>query len=802
MPRLSVTKRFPTISLLLIIASYVGATFAAELGDQEYIFKKAREHWAFQPVKASAPPAVSGRRFSKNPIDRFIFAKAKATGYQLSPPAPPRILVRRLYYDLIGMPPRFEEIEKWIRNWSPNRYDELVDHLLASKHHGEHWGRMWLDIARYADTKGYMGGGKERRYPFAYTYRDWVVQALNHDLPYDRFLKLQIAADRMLDDRNTSTNDLAALGFLTVGSRFSGKSHLMQDDRIDVVTRGTLGLTVTCARCHDHMYDPIPTADYWSLYGVFDSSTEPKNLPLLAHTSRDPKASAAFATENAKLQGTVDKFVKGKYDELRKPEIISKYLQFVINSRGLTRSKALSEAGKAKLHYRIVQRWQLGLRAAKKAKLPQLSAWHAAAELYGDNKNSAAKAALAALVKKGENINPLIRKIFQGNLPEDLKAFCDTYAKNLADSDADAPHAEKDREELRQVLRNPAGPTGFPIETMPRYFNRGTGDAYRKLQAKVDRLIATHAGSPPRAMVLENVSRPRDARIWKRGNPRTLGDSVPRQFLAILEGSERKRFSEGSGRLELAKRIADPTNPLTARVIVNRVWMQHFGKPLVSTPSDFGMQTPEPIHRELLDHLANHLVTNGWSLKNLHRLIVNSATFQQRSSNNNTENDPENRYWTRAERRRLSFEATRDSLLVASGELNRTIGGRPVQLEGRAPTFRRAIYGFIDRYDVAPTLRTFDFADPNLHAPKRPETTVPQQALFFMNSPFVEARAKRIADKALKTDRENSIHELYRLIYGRDPTPDESTLAIAEKDIGLPQLAQALLASNEFTFVD
>ena len=423
-------------------------------------------------------------RFIKNPIDGFIQQQATKKGYALSSPARPEALIRRLYFDLIGLPPKYDEVKRWSVDWSPAKFEKLVDHLLASRHHGEHWGRMWLDVARYADTKGYMGGGKERRYPFAYTYRDWVVDALNRDLPYDRFLKLQLAADRMLNDGTTSTNDPAALGFLTVGSRFSGKTHLMHDDRIDVVTRGTMGLTVTCARCHDHPYDPVPTADYWSLYGVFDSSSEPDDLPLLKLQIGNPAEAKAFTTQHAKLKGAVDKFVKEKYDELRKPEIIAKYLRFLVDSRGLARSKALSEAGKLNLHYRVVMRWQLGIRAAQKAKLTQLTAWNAAAELYGDGKSKEAKAALQALLKEADNINSILRDTFARHLPENLDEFCKVYGETLAKSDADDPHTDKAKEDLRQILRNPAGPTGFPIDTMSRYFNRGTGDAYRKLEAR------------------------------------------------------------------------------------------------------------------------------------------------------------------------------------------------------------------------------------------------------------------------------------------------------------------------------
>ena len=795
-------KVFRHGQLLLLTLSLTLPCFGAGLGEQDQLLRRAKTHWAFRPIGTPTPPVAPTSATAHNAIDQYVLALAAKKNLSPSLATEPGILVRRLYFDLIGLPPSYEEVVNWTRDWSQAKCHKLIEHLLASKHHGEHWGRLWLDVARYADTKGYVPGGEEKRYPFAYTYRDWVVKALNDDMPYDRFLKLQLAADRMQNDGITSTNDLAALGFLTVGARFTGKTDLINDDRIDVVTRGTQGLTVTCARCHDHPYDPVPTADYYSLYGIFMNTREPKNLPPLPRVNSNSKDVAAFEREFAKLQGTADKFVQQKHAELRKPEVIAKYLKFIIDSRGLNRSDALSQAGKQDLHFRVYQRWQLGLRAAKRSNLAQLTPWHAAAELYGDNKIKEAQAALTKLFSTSTNVNPLVKAALQKKLPANLTEFCDVYAKTLAATDSNIAHKEKAKEDLRQVLRNPAGPTGFPVEQMTGYFNRGSREAHRKLVAKVDRLIVTHAGSPPRAMILENVSKPRDSYVHKRGNARLRGDKVPRQFLTLLEGADRQPFTSGAGRLELAEKIADDDNPLTARVIVNRVWMHHFGKPLVSTPSDFGLQTPTPVQIGLLDYLTSYLIKHKWSLKKLHRLIVQSATYQQSSAGHNWEKDPENLYLTRAERRRLSFEQTRDAILAVSGKLDRTIGGRPVQLEGRAPTARRAIYGFIDRYDVAPTLRTFDFADPNLHAPKRPETTVPQQALFFMNSPFVDSAARALNQRAVQLGKDEVVIHMYRLVYARDPNPDELKLARSQKPHGWVEIAQALLASNEFNFID
>jgi hypothetical protein len=779
---------------------------SSRLGDQDYIAKQAATHWAFQPIRKPAQPKVKNTKWVRNGIDAFILHQLESKQLAPAPAANPPTLTRRIYFNLTGLPPSHAEIERWSKEPDSSA---LISELLDSPHYGERWGRHWLDVARYADTKGHMPSTEEKRFPFAYTYRDWVISALNADVPYDRFLKLQIAADHMVQNSQASTNDLAALGFLTVGSRFSGKSDLILDDRIDVVTRGTMGLTVTCARCHDHMFDPIPTADYYSLYGIFLNSSEPTELPEIARTKSDPKAEQAFRKEHAKLQNVVDEFLKSHYDRLRKAEWIAKYMQFSIESEGMTRSKALSEAGKLDLFTRIALRWKSGLLAAKRLKLTAFAPWELSAKLFHAGKTAEAQSALRKWLKSPtDQLNTHVAAALTKALPSSLQALAELYGTLLEESDTQTPHEDKDREALRQMLHHPAGPTGFPVADMRRYLNRAAGEKHRKLKAKVDKFIVDSPGTPPRAMVVADAGRMRDSYVFLRGKAGSRGPKAPRQFLSILEGPDRKPFTDGSGRLELASKIASADNPLTARVIVNRVWMHHFGKALVATPSDFGLQSPHPLHHELLDWLAAYLIENKWSLKKLHQLIASSATFRQSSqvSEQAWNLDPGNDYWSRTEKRRRDFESTRDALLTVSGELDRSTGGRPAKLDGAKPTLRRAVYGFIDRYSVAASLRTFDFADPNLHAPRRPATTVPQQALFFLNSPFVYARAERVVTSITPTSRKQMIRDIYRKVLARNCTPDE--LAAAQRLVGadsnenLIHLAQALLASNEFSFID
>ncbi len=626
-----------------------------------------RTHWAFQPVKKPNPPTVKNSDWVKTPLDAFVLASLEAKGLTPTPVADRRTLIRRVYFDLHGLPPTPQEMADFENDRSPDAYPRLVERLLSSPRYGERWGRHWLDVARYADSKGYVFT-EERRYPFAYTYRDYVVRAFNEDLPYDQFVVQQLAADRLPlgDDKRP----LAALGYLTLGRRFLNNISDIIDDRIDVTMRGFQGMTVGCARCHDHKFDPIPQGDYYSLYGVFASSIEPKDLPLIGQPEQTAEL-AAFEKELAKLKAAVEKYRTANKDELTKG-------------------------------------------------------------------------------------------------------------------------------------------------------NRKFRDGLKELQKKVDRWQATAPSAPPRAMVLVDKPTPETPHIFLRGNPNNRGPAVPRQYLQVVAGDNRRPFVKGSGRLELAEAIADRNNPLTARVLVNRVWLHHFGAGLVRTPSDFGLRGDPPTHPQLLDWLASAFMDEGWSIKKLHRLILLSNTYQQANNDDPRllQMDPDNRLLARMNRQRLDFEAMRDSLLFVAGRLDLKMGGRAVELTAAPFTARRTVYGFIDRQNLPGLFRTFDFASPDTSTPQRFATTVPQQALFLMNSPFVIEQARHFVQRpevAGQTKDEEKIKAMYKLAYGRPADADEIALGLRyladgrqdekEKKAGLHQsawerYAQVLLLSNEFAFVD
>ncbi len=645
-----------------------------------------KKHWAFRPVRDPAVPTVAdGGKWAQSDLDRFILAKLEPAGLAPSASAPKYALLRRATFDLTGLPPTAAEVEAFEQDAAPDAFAKVVDRLLASPRYGERWGRYWLDVARYADTKGYLAGGEERRFGFAYTYRDWVIEALNNDLPYDRFLIQQIAADRVAapDD----TRPLAALGFLTLGRRFLNVQEDIIDDRIDVIARGTMGLTVACARCHDHKFDPISQKDYYALYGVFASSIEPKELPQLpSHT--DPQAEAAYRTERAKFDAEVDRFFAEKCGET------------------------------------------------------------------------------AMIVSAVAGI-PVV-------LPP------------------------------------------LPRDSAKAFLNREERDQSRELLKKIDALNAGPL-APPHAMALADgpIVEPH---VFKRGNPGMPGEQVPRRFIAVLSGGKPEPFKQGSGRLELAQAIASKDNPLTARVMVNRVWAHHFGKGLVRTPGDFGLRGDAPTHPELLDWLAARFVADGWSVKSLHRRIMLSAAYRQGSDEDPKAllADPENRLVWRMNRRRLDFEATRDSLLCVAGKLDPAMGGRPVEITAQPFPRRRTVYSFIDRQNLPSVFRTFDFASPDTTSPQRYVTTVPQQALFLMNSPFVIEQARAlVADPRFKQSPASvdQVQELYARIFARRAESAEVESALrflaqaAEPSGPAPltqweKYAQVLLETNEFAFVD
>jgi cytochrome c553 len=788
------------------------------------IAARARTHWAFQPVTRPAIPAVKNRSWVQSPVDAFILARLEDAGVRPAPPADKRTLIRRATYDLIGLPPTPEEVAAFAADTSPEAFAAVVDRLLASPHYGERWGRHWLDVARYASTDG----------PYAFTYRDYVIGAFNADLPYDEFLIQQLAADRL--DLGADKRPLAGLGFLTLGRQFESV-HDTIDDRIDVVTRGTMALTVTCARCHDHKYDPIPTRDYYALHGVFASSVAPDEMPVLG-IAPDPKAYAEYSAKRKPLQEKWEAFIRKQQAEVFKQHR-RLTAQYLLLSREPTKVAELDKEAFALSDRKILRtgaaRWLKALEKLDPESDPIFAPWFAFAALPASDFAARAKAVAAKLAASPDRtLNPLVARAFAGDPPTSLKDVAERYGKLFEGvderwqeelrRDAGTPKLpDADEEALRQVFYGTDGPGNLPAEVLPSLYTVSALMQLEPLQAQITRLDATHPGAPQRAMALVDGPRPANSRVFIRGNPNRLGEEVPRQFLSIVAGDKRQPFARGSGRLELARAVAGRDNPLTARVMVNRVWLHHFGAGLVTTPDDFGLRSDPPSHPELLDYLAWRFAEDGWSLKKLHRAVMLSSVYQQSSDDGlrHEKRDPDNRLLAKANRRRLDFESTRDTLLFVAGNLDPSAGGRPVDLlkprDGAYPN-RRTVYGSVDRNDLLSLFRTFDFANPDITTAQRDATTVPQQALFFLNSPFVmEQAAKMVSRPAFqRLDDPERVRDLYRRAYQRDPSAKELRLGLqflraepappdAKEQRALTaweRYAQVLLMSNELMFVD
>ncbi|MCH2203721.1 MAG: DUF1553 domain-containing protein [Fuerstiella sp.] len=1014
----------------------------------------SQTHWAFQPLN---PPQIPD---DVHPVDFLIRQKLSDAGFVSTERADPYTLLRRATFDLLGLPPTSEQ-----KTALREGFSELIRQLLASPRYGERWGRHWLDVARYSDAKdGVLMYGDERIRPFAYTYRDYVVRSFNHDKPFDEFIREQLAADQLSLPENSP--DLAAMGFLTLGPMFDKNRHDVIDDQIDVVTRGFLGLTVSCARCHDHKFDPVPTADYYSLYGVFASSIEPYHRPRIAdvlddgrgfeqeysaklrevranqeryikstlNTARDrtPDYLVRVATtepdidetsifflslvpeqlrpgitwrwrqlvarrafpddpvfgpwhdlmqspvlraEEWRERGVDSRIIDGLIDaDPKTPEQIARTYGQILRSvwdrerqltekideidarlatlngdaisiadlvgggngvgsgkrgRGIqpatgeftddqaefvsierfdqlievpdsefidgvfvpkTGTATISSSGHLitgtaassgqtwdyfrfgpikgatsnsidGIDYSVTPNRMLGMHANKgitfdiqamrAACVFGLSRFetvfgHAGAagesqlnlgvyldgrKVLGHDNVRAQQVGVAIDVEIPEDVRFLTLVVTEGSLgiSHDQAIFGNPQIVPQASAESDQRRraviadlkqrrlefqtkrhelALKD-DSLGSLLVSRKSPVWFPREDLRLYLSRFDKIDFEDLVSDLDAIAVKHQNAPSRAMVLVDSEVLYEPVIFQRGDPGQRGTPVDRRFLKVLSVQPRKKFPDGSGRRNLADAIVSADNPLTARVWVNRVWMHHFGEPLVENPGDFGLRTEQPMHHELLDYLADSFIKNGWRTKPLHELIMSSQAYQRASRIPETiqmarqlEADPRNEFLWHANRRRLDFEQMRDTLLVVSGQLDATMYGRPLLITDPENT-RRTIYAFVERQNIPAMVQTFDFANADTSTSRRVNTTVPQQALFAMNSAFMARAAAALGKAADGFVAPQKVNHLYSASLGRSPSNAEFQLAMEFLTAGsTEQLAQVLLMSNELMFVD
>ncbi len=732
-----------------------------------------RNWWAFRPVVEASAPEVKQPAWVRQRIDAFVLKELEAKALTPSPRADPRSLLVRAYIDLTGLRPSYEEIEAFAKDPSEKAYAAVVEKLLASPHYGQRWGRYWLDVARYGEDNP-TNEATNPGYPNAWRYRDWVIDALNRDLPYDQFVALQLAADVI---PGTPRSDLAATGFLGAGPVYHKDGRLSKDvienlymddwdERVDVVSRGVLGLTVACARCHDHKFDPISTRDYYALAGVFASTTAaPRAL-----TEVDAGVETRFMATAQRL------FYLSYVANLLRDEPGSapvearqKVERFVSNLDAIQTEIADLREPYPALHAQLAK---LDRRPKPypvgKAKRPD------AADVATDAAALPAVTEPVAIVAANETANP---------------------------AETVAPGAPA----VTTEPKAPVAPVPAPAATPPAAGRQGRGrgapaDPY--FNSVFEASLWVDGTDPDLTMIELKPGVARDLRVLPGGNVTKPGEVAPRGFPTVLAKGD-AAFHHGSGRQELAEKIFIDAAPLAARVIVNRTWGWHFGRPLVETPSDFGVQGEKPTNPSLLDDLAARFIAHGWSLKWVHREIMLSATYQQasRSRPEAAKLDPANRSLWRMNPRRLDVEAYRDSILQATGSLDASLGGPSTSLD-QADNKRRTAYARIGRSRASNLLQLYDFPEATMHSPGRETTITPLQQLFVLNSPFMRAQGEALlASVAQELDDPAKVRAMYRRALLREADDRELTLATRYLATGsLTDYAHALLCTNEQIF--
>lgn len=773
-----------------------GAIWSQSANTKQPITIDYTKHWSFQPIQDPAIPQVKNKAWPKNEIDFFILDRLEQAGLTPAPAADSTVLLRRIFWDLTGLLPSREQVQQFTNNDRNSMVDSAITAQLASPHYGERWGRHWLDLARYADTKGYVFFEKPT-FHFAYTYRDYVINSFNQDKPFDQFIREQLAADYLKEDQTHES--LAALGFITLGPRFKNDIHDIISDRIDVVTRGFLGLTVGCARCHDHKYDPVSIEDYYSLYGVFRNSIEPLDLPFRNQDELLPELQDKAAQMRSAAR-ELNNLYRSQHEKVLRDtsERLAEYL-IVAQSRrqGPDTVKFDVIVDGDDLNPEVILLWQEFLDIAEKSEDPVFSLWQkleaipqeifatqAANELErtisGSNPDSIEYLIASHLIKmKPQQFNDIIHGYATLYHEFDQEwANRSVAARKPEQKQKQRPFPIARREYLNSFY-SPHSPLVIPLHgyTVLKLFpDRKLQEKVKKLNAALDQARAQAPVELAQMMTLRDADHIIEPRVFKRGNPGSPGQAVTRKYLSFFNQISNEPFQQGSGRLELANAITSPRNPLTARVIVNRVWQHHFGQGIVSTPSDFGIQGARPTHPELLDHLASWFIRNDWSIKKLHRYIMQSATYQQSSKSHKAGEkiDPANKLLWRKNRQRQDFESMRDTLLQVSHQLEQTVGGKSVAGITADSNRRRTLYTFLNRQAVPGLLRTFDFPSPDVSTGARNSTSVPGQSLFLMNHPLVLKAALILGNESAQASTPSAgIHHLYQQILQRDPTQAE-----------------------------
>ncbi len=805
---------------------------------------EAKMWWAFQPLPApSATPGTSAQ------MDALLDARLATAGLKPALSADKLTLIRRANFDLTGLPPTPAEVAAFVADTAPDAFAKVVERLLASPHYGEKWGRHWLDVVRYADSLDSRISNQDGDILDAWRYRDWVVNAFNRDLPYDQFVTQQLAGD-ILATREWDAQKVVATGIYAIGNWGNGdadkeKLHTdMVDDQIDVTGRAFLGLTLACARCHDHKFDPLTTKDYYAMAGIFFSSRILENfaakgageklmrIPLLSAEQRAERDQMRnrITEIDAEISARLEPFSEVKRDIAGTAGLISWHgpgaenPSLVINTTDAPISfatiklpaRAISMHPGPKVAASVVWRSPVAGTVKVSGKLQDADpncgdgiVWlikHGEKTLRTaemDNATSADLEEISVAVQPGD--------LIQLNIRPRAEYTCDTTQIDLIIRDE---HGAK--WDLREMLTGGAKQGQDNIW----WLCSGEGSEIGKDNPRAKELAAERKQLDGRLAQTEfaqgllegGIPQTRytgfhDAAVHKRGRYDSLGEPVARAFPALLT-KEQPVIREGSGRLELAHWIASADNPLTARVMVNRLWQHHFGEGLARTPNNFGKLGTLPTHPELLDALASEFIRSGWSVKQMHRLIMGTAAYQRSAMPVGlaTQLDADNRLLSHQHRRRLTAEELRDGMLSVAGRLDPSLGGKSTP-DILAP--RRTLYLTTIRSDRTGFQMLFDGADPTAIVEKRTEATVAPQSLFLLNHPFAFAQAEALANASAQVDTgtRERVGWLWSRIFQREPAPEE--VALARRALGDSTdlkrwiaFCQMLLCSNEFSYVD
>ena len=802
-------------------------------GKRIEITEEEQNFWSFRPVRDPEPPSVTNESWLQSPIDRFILARLEAKGLQPAPAAAKTTLLRRATYDLTGLPPTEKEIADFLADDSPKAFERVIDRLLSSPRYGERWGRHWLDVARYADS---TGNDEDHRYPYAWRYRDYVIEAFNSDLPYDQFVREQIAGDLMPAKQPGEVNrrGIVATGLLALGPKAIAQQdktkmlYDVYDEQVDVVSKAFMGLTVACARCHDHKFDPIYTKDYYSLISIFASTksfTDPStHVSKLLYTPLAPEAEYKRYTEHRDKIDSKKLEISALSDEEAEryaDKLVPQLSRYMLGAYEVYQNGADAKetAAKKQLDAAILEKWVKVLKPGD-IPVPHLAEWHkakpdqlaAAAEGYQTRFTER----VAEWQKRMRRWREAVRRSFiEKNMPP-----------------PERPRFEPGEDRFFFDVYFGRGPFALNDDERTAVFPEDVKKQLETLRAELKQLEET---LPPEVDMACAVQEGEivEQKVFIRGDYGSPGEDAPKGFPAVIANGHRYPETTGSGRKELAEWLTQPDHPLTSRVMVNRIWYWHFGQGIVNTPDNFGRMGERPSHPELLDYLATRFVESGWSIKKLHKMIMLSSAYQMgsRISDEAYEADPENKLFSRFNRRRLDVEEIRDGLLAMDGTIDYKMGGT---LQSGFGTDRensndrlsldptsvnlRMVYVPLRRANLPALLNLFDFGDATTASGKRPHTTVAPQALFMMNSEFVDQRSENLAKELLDEssgDAARRAERAYLITLNRKPEAAEVDQALTyvanvrNTVDGKPSphgawksLLRILIASNDFIYVD